>query len=215
LFEPEADAFLFLVHVEHDHVNFLADLENFRRVIDAAPAHVGDVEQAVNAVQLDERAEIGDVLDRALADVARHHFGQQLGAFFVALLLDQFAAREHDVLPLLVDFDDLEFVDVVDELREVPRRDDINLRRGQKRLDPDIDDQATFDDRLDLALDRAALVANGEDALPIFLNSAFSCESSTVPSLFSSFSMRTSISSPTLSALASTNSLVGMTPSLL
>jgi len=92
--------------------------------------------QAVNAVQLDERAEISDVLDRALADVARHHLGEQFGAFFVALLLDQFAAREHDVLPLLIDFDDLEFVGVVDELREIPRRDDINLRRGQNASTP-------------------------------------------------------------------------------
>ena len=36
-----------------------------------------------------------------------------------------------------------------------------------------------------------------------FLNSAFSCERTTVPSLFSSFSMSTSISSPTLTALVS------------
>ena len=47
---------------------------------DAAPAHVGDVEQAVNAVEINERAEIGDVLDGALADVARHHLGEQLRA---------------------------------------------------------------------------------------------------------------------------------------
>ena len=78
LLEAEADAFLFLVDVEHDHVNFLADLEHFRRMADAAPAHVGDVEQAVDAVEVDERAEIGDVLDRALADVARRHFAEKL-----------------------------------------------------------------------------------------------------------------------------------------
>ena len=167
MLEAEADALLFLVHIEHNHVNFLADLEKFRRMIDAAPAHVCDVEEAVNAIQLDEGAEIRDVLDRALADVARHHFSQQLGAFFVALLLDQFTARQHDVLPLLIDFDNLEFVGVVDKLREVSGRDDVNLRRGQKRLDADVDDQAAFDDRLDLAQDRAAFVANGEDALPI------------------------------------------------
>ena len=44
---------------------------------------------------------------------------EQLGALLVALRLDQFAAREHDVLALLVDFDDLEFVAVADEFREV------------------------------------------------------------------------------------------------
>ena len=148
LLEAEADALLFLVHVEHHHVNFLADLQHFRRMSDAAPAHVGDVQQAVNAVEINERAEIGDVLDRALADVAGHHFGEQLGAFLVALLLDEFAARQHDVLAVLVDFDDLELVGVADELREILRRDDVNLRRGQKRLDADVDDQAALDDAI-------------------------------------------------------------------
>ena len=116
LLEAEADAFFFAVDVEDDDIDVLADLENFGRMADAAPAHVGDVEQAVDAVEVDERAEIGDVLDRALADVARGHFGEQLLAAFVAFLLDQFAAGKNDVLPLLVDFDDLEIVGVADEM---------------------------------------------------------------------------------------------------
>jgi hypothetical protein len=79
LLEAEADAFLFLVDVENDHVEVLTDLEDLGRVTDAAPGHVGDVQQAVEAVEVDERTEVGDVLDRALADVAGHHFGQQAG----------------------------------------------------------------------------------------------------------------------------------------
>ena len=39
----------------------------------------------------------------------------------------------------------------------------------QKSLDADIDEQAALDDSLDLAGDGSALVANGEDALPILL----------------------------------------------
>jgi hypothetical protein len=88
-------------------------------VTHAAPAHVGDVQQTVNAVEVDERTEIGDVLDRALADVARDHFGQQLLAAFGALGFDEFAAGENDVLALLVDLNDLEFVGVADELGEI------------------------------------------------------------------------------------------------
>ncbi len=138
-------------------------------MVQAAPAHVGDVEQAVEAVQINERAEIGDVLDRALADVAGHHFGEQLGAFLVALGLDEFAAREDDVLALLVDLDDLEFVAVADERLEIFRRGHVNLRRRQKRLDADVDDQAALDDGFDLAHDAAAFVADREDAVPVFL----------------------------------------------
>ena len=94
---------------------------------DAAPAHVGDVEQPVNAVQVNERAEIGDILDGALADVAGGHFGQELGPLVVALLFDKFPAGKDDVLAVLIDFDDLVLIDVADELRQVFWRHDVNL----------------------------------------------------------------------------------------
>ena len=167
LLEAEADALLFAVDVQHHHVNVLADLEDFGGVADAAPAHVGDVEQAVNAVEINEGAEIGDILDGALADVAGGHFGEELGALVVALLFDQFAAGEDDVLAFLVDFDDLELVGVADELGEVLGRHDVNLGGGQEGLDADVDEQAAFDGGLDLAGDGAAFVADGEDLVPV------------------------------------------------
>ena len=46
-----------------------------RRVVDALVAHVGDVEQAVDAAEVDERAVIGDVLDHAVDHLA---LGQRL-----------------------------------------------------------------------------------------------------------------------------------------
>ena len=45
-------------------------LQDFRRMVDAAPCHVGDVQQAVDAAEVDERTVIGDVLDHALDDLA-------------------------------------------------------------------------------------------------------------------------------------------------
>src|SRR5581483_3557430 len=84
LLEAEADAFLFFIDIENHDVDVLADLEDFRGVTDAAPAHIGDVEEAVDAVEVDERAEIGDILDGALADVARGHFAEELGAAIIA-----------------------------------------------------------------------------------------------------------------------------------
>ena len=53
---------------------------------DALPAHVGDVQQAVDAAQVDERAEVGDVLDHALADLADFELLEQGFAVFFALL---------------------------------------------------------------------------------------------------------------------------------
>jgi hypothetical protein len=74
LLEAEGDALLLAIDVEHDDIDFLADLEHLGRMVDAAPGHVGDVQQAVHAVEVDERTEVGDVLDVPLTDVAGGHF---------------------------------------------------------------------------------------------------------------------------------------------
>src|SRR5262249_3398847 len=63
LLETQGDLFLVLVDVENLDFHFLIDLEQLAGVADAVPAHVGDVEQAVDAAQIHERAEVGDVLD--------------------------------------------------------------------------------------------------------------------------------------------------------
>ena len=51
---------------------------------EAAPAHIGDMEQAIETVEVDEGAEVGDVLDGALADIARGHLAQEFAALFIA-----------------------------------------------------------------------------------------------------------------------------------
>jgi hypothetical protein len=61
-------------------------------VTDAVPAHIGDVEQAVDAAQVDERAEFGDVLDDTLADLADFQFLKQRFAGFLTLPFDERAA---------------------------------------------------------------------------------------------------------------------------
>ena len=173
LLEPEADASFFLVDVEHHDVDVLADFEEFGRMANAAPAHVGDMEQTVEAVQVDERAEVGEVLDRALADVARGHVGQELVALLVALGFDQFAAGKNDVLPFLIDFDDFEIVGVADELGQIFRRDDVDLGSGQESFDTDIDDETAFDRGFDFAFDRGAFVGDAENVVPVLFEFGF------------------------------------------
>ena len=55
--------------------DLIADLEVFARVADALVADVSDVQQAVDAAEVDERTIVGDVLDDAFDDLA---FGQRL-----------------------------------------------------------------------------------------------------------------------------------------
>jgi hypothetical protein len=130
---------------------------------------LGCVRRPVEAVEVDERAEVGEVLDRALADVAGHHLGQQRRTAGVALGLDDFAAAQDHVLAVRVELHDLELVGVAHEGGEVLRRDDVDLRRRAERLDADVDDQAALDDGLHLAGDVATLVADALDAVPVLL----------------------------------------------
>ena len=169
LLEAEADAFLLAIDVEDDDIEVLTDFEDFGRMTDAAPGHIGDMEETIEAVEVDERTEIGDVLDGAFADVARHHLGEELAALLVAFLLDQFAAGQNDVLALLVDLNDFEFVGVADENVEVLRRGDVDLGGREESFDTDVDEETTFDDGFDFALDGAAFVADGEDVVPVLL----------------------------------------------
>src|SRR5262245_11734742 len=70
LFVAKADALFVAVELEHLDLDVFADLEEFVRILDAAPGHVGYVEQAVQPAEVDERAVFGDVLDLALDDDA-------------------------------------------------------------------------------------------------------------------------------------------------
>ena len=70
LLESQGDLFFLVVDVQDLHFDFLIDGDHFGGMVDASPAHVGDVQQAVDAAQVDERAELGDVLDDALAALA-------------------------------------------------------------------------------------------------------------------------------------------------
>jgi len=62
-------------------------------VIDALPAHVGDVEQAVDAAQVNECAVIGDVLDDAVTDFTLDQLADEFSALLGAGFFQDGAAR--------------------------------------------------------------------------------------------------------------------------
>ena len=64
LLETERDPLALAVDVEHLHVDRLADLEHLGRMVDVGPRKLGDVDEAVHPVEVDEGAEVDDVGDR-------------------------------------------------------------------------------------------------------------------------------------------------------
>lgn len=167
LLETEGDALLVVVDVEDHHFDFLSDFEHFARVGDTSPGHVGDVEEAVDAAEVDERAEVGDVLHDALADLVDFHIFKQLRAAILAGSLEEFAAGNDDVSALLIDLEDLELVFFADEIVHILDRTDIDLGTGEERLDAvEIDDDAAFDAVLHQTGDYAAFAIFAGDFVP-------------------------------------------------
>ena len=133
-------------------LQFLADRDHLARVAHAAPGHVGDVQQAVDAAEVDEGAVFGDVLDHAVHDGAFVQRFQQLGAFLAHRSLDDGAARQHDVVALAVELDDLELHRLALERAHVLDRARVEQAAGQEGADA-VDEHREA--ALDLAVDGA------------------------------------------------------------
>src|SRR5438093_1966162 len=134
---------------------------------EAPPRHIRDVQQAIHAIQIDERAEVGDVLDGAGYAVAHVDAFHEFLALITALLLDDLAPAEHDIFAVVVDLDDFEIVCVANELLQILWRNNVDLGGRQKRLHADVDHQAAFDHRFHLASDEAVTLEDTDDFVPI------------------------------------------------
>ena len=67
-----------------------------------SPGHVGDVQQAVNAAEVNKCAVVGEVFHHTCQDDAFLQVLHDLRTLFVLLLLQKLLARNHDVPTLLV-----------------------------------------------------------------------------------------------------------------
>ena len=69
-FRPSETRCFSLSNLRMTTSSFLIGLNDVGRMLDAAPAEIGEVQQAVDAAEIDERAVLGDVLHVALDLVA-------------------------------------------------------------------------------------------------------------------------------------------------
>ena len=133
---------------------------------DAAPRHVGDVQQAVDAAEVDERAVVGDVLDDAAQDLALGERVERVLLLLRVLFFEEHLAREHDVAALLVDLDDAHAQFLAAQRVEVADRAHVDLRAGQERAHADVDGETALDALDDAADDDLALRVGLLDLVP-------------------------------------------------
>src|SRR5206468_3424114 len=167
LFQPERDALALPVDVEDFDLELLADLDHLGGMPHADVAHVGDVQQAVDAAQIDERAEVGDVLNDALAHLIDRQLLHQDVALRLALRLEQHAARDDDVAAPLVQLDDFELEALTQQLVDVGHAAQRNLAAGQERVHAhEVHDHPALDLLHQRAADGVILLMRFADLLP-------------------------------------------------
>src|SRR5262249_8546739 len=134
-----------------------------------APAHVGEVQEAVEAAEVHEGAERDDVADDALADLAGLQLGEEPVPQVPAPVLDQLPAADEDVPAALVDGHGLALDGAADEVADVRRPPDVHLAGRQEGAQADVDQQAALDPPCDGAGDDVALLVPAGEPLPLAL----------------------------------------------
>ncbi|MCY1301490.1 hypothetical protein D9M70_511040 [compost metagenome] len=136
----------FLVDTDDLHLDGLADGEDFRRMVDAAPCHVGNVQEAVDAAQVNERTVIGDVLDNAFNNLTFFKVLNDFRTLFCTAFFKNGTTRDNDVAATLVHLEDFEGLRVVHQRGDVADRTDVDLRtRKEGNGAVEIDGEATLD----------------------------------------------------------------------
>src|SRR5690606_4363040 len=142
------------IELEDLDVDFVADVDDFARVLDTFPGHVGNVQQTIDTAQIDECAVIGEVLDHAFDGHAFLQRTQQLLAFGTVGFFKHGATGNHDVVAFLVEFDDFELELFAFQVQRIPHRAHVDQRTRQERADAvDVDGEAAFDLAVDDAFD--------------------------------------------------------------
>src|SRR5271155_4013749 len=92
LLEAERYALLIFVELQHLYLNLIAHVHQIPRMRETSPGHVGNVQQTVDAAEVDEGAVVGEILDHTGQDRALFQVLQRLRALFGLLALQHLLA---------------------------------------------------------------------------------------------------------------------------
>src|SRR5690606_8074746 len=150
LLDAERHALALTVELEDLDVDLVADVHRLGRVLDPLPRHVGDVQQAVDAAEVDECTVVREVLHDAADHVAFLQALQQLLALGAVFLLAHGPPRHHDVVASLVQLDDLKLEALAFEIGRIAHRSHVDQRPRQECPDVvDLDRETALDASVD------------------------------------------------------------------
>ena len=135
-------------------------------MVDVLPRQLGHVDESVHAAEVDERTEVHDARHHTRPDLARLEVGEELVALLALGLLEVRTTREHDVVAVLVELDDLALDRLADVRLQVAHAAQVDQRRGQEAAQADVEDEPALDDLDDRTGDDALLVLDLLDRAP-------------------------------------------------
>src|SRR5262249_39678101 len=118
-------------------------------------------------------AELGDVFDDALAQLARFNFGEELLFHFLALVFDELAAADDNIAASFVDLENFALDGLANVIGDVGRPANVDLTGRQEHIDADIDEQTAFYFAGDSPADHIAFLVLGDDVFPFLLAAGF------------------------------------------
>ena len=108
LFESQGDLVCLCVELNYFHFDLVADREHFGGVTYLAPAHIGDMQEAVNASKVDESAILSNIFHLSIQFGIDLELGKQLGSLFQSFLFQYLTAGKDNVPVFLIEADYLE-----------------------------------------------------------------------------------------------------------
>ena len=160
LLVAQGDSLCLWIELQYHDLDLVSDREVLRRVVHPTPRDIGDVQQPIDATEIDEDAIVRDVLDHAVQDHPFFQHRQGLGLLGGEFLLQNCFARQDHVVSSPVHTDDLELELPTSERFQILDWFDIHQGAGQKGPNSHIHSQATLDPVDDPAVnDVAGLVA--------------------------------------------------------
>ena len=166
--QGEVDLLRLGVDVDQPELDDLTLLDEVLGLGDVAPAHVVDVQQAVEATQVDEGAEAGEALDLALDDVTDLDRVEELLLVLGDDLLEILPSVDDGLhLARTMELVDDEVVRLADQGLGILDPDDICLGEGAEALIvcSEVDLEAAFDHLAELAKHRIPVLGSLAEGL--------------------------------------------------
>ena len=135
-------------------------------MVDVLPGQLGDVDQTVPPADVDEGTEVDDPGDDTLADLPLLQLVQEVLANLGLGLLEPGTTRQHNVVAVLVELDDLGLDLLADVGLEIADTAHLDEGCGKEATQADVDDQTTLDDLDDGTGDDAVLFLDLLDRAP-------------------------------------------------